>query len=131
MTYMFLNGGGMRGGPVHDHIAGAPLVRECATAPRYRFFAVNEEFPGLWPDEDGGASIQGELYELPLEMLRDHLLPVEPAELELGIIELDNGEPSLAMILRREVYESGKVTDITSFGGWRAYRAANPVGVPG
>ena len=30
MVLMFLNGGGMRGGPVHRHIEGVPLVGERA-----------------------------------------------------------------------------------------------------
>jgi gamma-glutamylcyclotransferase (GGCT)/AIG2-like uncharacterized protein YtfP len=123
MAYMFLNGGGMRGGPVHDHIEGVPLVGEARTAPRYRFYSVRDEFPALYPDPDGGAPIAGELYDVPMEMLRDALLPAEPPELELGIIELEDGDSSLAMILRAEVHARGDgLVDITEHGGWRAYR---------
>lgn len=126
MAYMFLNGGGMRGGPVHHHIADAPFVGEARTAPKYRFYAVGEDFPGLWPAQPGteGREIAGEVYDAPLEMLRDHLLPSEPPELELGIIELTDGTPSLAMILRRAEHESGEHVDITAYGGWRAYKSA-------
>ncbi|MGH3326608.1 MAG: allophanate hydrolase-related protein [Streptomycetales bacterium] len=122
MVYMFLNGGGMRGGPVHHHIAGTPFLGEARTAARYRFFAVGDDFPGLWPVAEGGGSIAGELYDVPLEALRDNLLPDEPAELELGVIELADGAPSLAMLLRSTEYDRGVHRDITAYGGWRAYR---------
>ena len=49
MALMFLNGGGMRGGPVHRHIGGVPLVAEVRTAPLYRFYSIRDEYPGLYP----------------------------------------------------------------------------------
>jgi gamma-glutamylcyclotransferase (GGCT)/AIG2-like uncharacterized protein YtfP len=120
---MFLNGGGMRGGPVHDHIEGVPLLGELRTAPKYRFYSVRDEFPALVPTVTGGAAIVGELYDLPLEMLHASLLPAEPSELELGTIELEDGSVSFAMLLRREVLERGTgLTEITEYGGWRAYK---------
>lgn len=123
MVYMFLNGGGMRGGPVHHHIAAAPFVGPARTAARYRFYAVRDEFPGLWPVGPGGYTIDGEVYDTPLEMLRDHLLPSEPPELELGVIELEDGTPALAMVLRRVEHESGGHVDISRHGGWHRYLA--------
>lgn len=124
MTFMFLNGGGMRGGPVHEHLAGAPFIRETATLPNYRFYAVNADFPGLWPVKDGGASIAGELYDVPLFIMHDLLLPNEPPELELGLVELEDGATSLGMLLRATALERGDLLDITEYGGWRAYLAA-------
>jgi hypothetical protein len=130
MVYMFLNGGGMRGGPVHHHIAGAPLVAETRTAPRYRFYAVNDAFPGLDPVEKGGVAVEGELYDVPWEMLRDGLMPNEPPELELGIIELEDGGASLAMLLRKlpAASQVATVVDISAYGGWRSYRQARSPG---
>lgn len=129
MARMFLNGGGMRGGPVHHHIQGMPFLGEATTAPGYRFYSVRDEFPGLYPDPAGGRAIAGELYDVPLGTLREALLPAEPAELELGVIELSDGGSSLAMLLRREVRARGRgVVDITEHGGWRAYRARAPRG---
>jgi hypothetical protein len=120
---MFLNGGGMRGGPVHHHIEGVPLLGELRTAPRYRFYSVRDEFPALVPTVAGGAAIIGELYDVPIDMLHHSLLPAEPPELELGTIELENGVVSFAMLLRREVLEAaGGLIEITKYGGWRAYR---------
>jgi hypothetical protein len=120
---MFLNGGGMRGGPVHHHIESVPLIGELRTAPNYRFYSVRDEFPALVPTAAGGAAIVGELYDVPIDMLHHSLLPAEPPELELGTIELENGVVSFAMLLRREVLEqAGGLIDITKYGGWRAYR---------
>jgi hypothetical protein len=123
MPPMFLNGGGMRGGPVHHHIEGVPLLGELRTAPKYRFYSVRDEFPGLVPVTEGGAAILGELYDLPMDMLHHSLLPAEPPELELGTIELEDGRLSFAMLLRRDVLEHGAdLTDITEHRGWRTYR---------
>jgi gamma-glutamylcyclotransferase (GGCT)/AIG2-like uncharacterized protein YtfP len=120
MPLMFLNGDGMRGGRLHAHIAGATLVGERRTLPRYRFYSVRDEFPALCPASDGGAAILGELYEVPMAQLRE-LLAREPPELELSIVELAADELSFGMILRRGVDEHA-FTDITRYGGWRAYR---------
>jgi gamma-glutamylcyclotransferase (GGCT)/AIG2-like uncharacterized protein YtfP len=119
MPLMFLNGDGMRGGRLHAHIAGATLVGERRTLPRYRFYSVRDEFPALCPASDG-AAILGELYEVPMAQLRE-LLTREPPELELSIVELAPDELSFGMILRRGVDEHA-FTDITRYGGWRAYR---------
>ena len=122
---LFVNGGGMRGGNVHYSIEGNKFLGEARTAPRYRFFSVRDEFPGLWLVDDGGASIEGELYEVSLDVIRDSFIPAEPPELELGVLELDDGGSALVVLMRKEVVESGEgLTDITEHGGWRAYRAS-------
>jgi gamma-glutamylcyclotransferase (GGCT)/AIG2-like uncharacterized protein YtfP len=122
---LFVNGGGMRGGNVHYSIEGLPFLGAARTAPRYRFFSVRDEFPGLWRVDEGGASIEGELYEVPLHVIRDRFIPAEPPELELGVLELEDGGSSLVVLMRKEVVESGEgLIDITEHGGWRAYRAS-------
>ena len=88
---LFVNGGGMRGGNVHYSIEGLPFLGEARTAPRYRFFSIRDEFPGLWPVAEGGVSVPGELYDVPLDVIRDRFIPAEPPELELSVIELDDG----------------------------------------
>ena len=122
MALMFLTGDGMRGGRLHQHIAGATLVGERRTLPRYRFYSVRDEFPALHPVGEGGAPVLGELYDVPMPQLHE-LLASEPPELELSIVELESGELSFGMVLRRGEREDA-LTDITSYGGWRAYRGA-------
>jgi hypothetical protein len=122
---LFLNGEGMRGGRVHPSIAHHPFLGEVRTAPRYRFYACDGRFPALWPVAEGGVSVPGELYALPLEAVRDSFMPVEPPELELGVIELADGSASLAVLLRPEVHARGEgLVDISDHGGWRAYQAS-------
>jgi gamma-glutamylcyclotransferase (GGCT)/AIG2-like uncharacterized protein YtfP len=122
VVYMFLNGGGMQGGDLHHLLRGAPLVKSTHTAPKYRFYSVDGRFPALEPVESGGVRVAGELYDVPWETLRDSLLPSEPGELELGIVELDDGTPSLAVLLRREYERTAALTDISDLGSWRAYQ---------
>jgi Allophanate hydrolase C-terminal domain len=122
---LFVNGGGMRGGEVHYSIEGLPFLGEARTAPRYRFFSVRDEFPGLWPVDEGGVSIPGELYDVPLDVIRDRFIPAEPPELELSVVELDDGSSALVVLVRANFYESGEgLKDISEYGGWRAYRAS-------
>jgi hypothetical protein len=125
---LFLNGEGMRGGRVHPHIAHYRFLGEASTAPRYRFYVYEDRFPALWPVAEGGISVPGELVELPLEAVRDDFLPVEPPELELGVVELADGAAALAVILRPDVHARGTgLVDISDYGGWRAYMERRPV----
>ena len=110
---LFVNGGGMRGGNVHYSIEGLPFLGEARTAPRYRFFSIRDEFPGLWPVAEGGVSVPGELYDVPLDVIRDRFIPAEPAELELSVIEMDDGSSAVAVVLREVAHEAGTgLTDI-------------------
>src|SRR5579875_1975226 len=125
MALMFLNGDGMRGGPLHRQIDGAPLIGECRTAPRYRFYSVRDQYPALYPaggDRADGQPILGELYDLPMALLRS-LLASEPPELELSVVELAGGQLTFGMVLRAAEHRTGRHRDITHYGGWRAYRA--------
>lgn len=124
VAHMFLNGTAMSGQKDHGTIDGARLVGPVRTAARYRFIAVRDEFPGLFPVEDGGCCIEGELYEMDHAVLHDSLLPSEPAELELATIELEDGRQVNAMQLMPDRLTAGdKIVDIADFGGWRAYQA--------
>ncbi|MFE9769170.1 gamma-glutamylcyclotransferase [Streptomyces sp. NPDC005808] len=124
MRRMFLNGTAMSGQKDHGAVIGATFLGPARTAAGYRFFAVRDSFPGLLPVESGGLSINGELYEMPDEMLFDQLLPEEPQELELGSIQLEDGSTVHAMILQPErIAAPDKVVDIADLGGWRAYQA--------
>lgn len=121
MALMFLNGGAMRGGPLHHLLDGAPLIASTRTAPKYRFYSVADVCPALYPVSHGGAAVAGELYDVPLDVLRDKLLPAEPPALELGVIEIADGSSSFAMLLRRGYL--AELTDITAHGDWHIYQA--------
>ncbi len=115
---MFLNGTAMSGQKDHGAHAGSTFLGPARTTARYRFFAVRDEFPGLLEVPAGGRCIDGELYDIPDDILRDRLLPSEPAELELGQIELIH-----AMLLVPSRLQPGdRVVDIAELGGFRAYQ---------
>ena len=122
MPRMFLNGTAMSGGADHHLVGDAPLVDRTTTAPRYRFHAVGGKYPALEDVGAGGAAVEGEVYDLSYEQLREVLLPGEPDGLELGVIELADGSGSLAMILRREYPKLPPLEDISELASWRAYQ---------
>jgi gamma-glutamylcyclotransferase (GGCT)/AIG2-like uncharacterized protein YtfP len=123
MPRMFLNGTAMRGGDMHHLVGDAEFLGAMRTAPRYRFHSVDDRYPALEDVGAGGASVEGELYEIDYEQLREVLLPAEPDGLELGVIELADGTGSFAMVLRRPKPDVG-TTDISELGSWRAHREA-------
>ncbi|MCX4745300.1 gamma-glutamylcyclotransferase [Kitasatospora sp. NBC_01287] len=123
MVRMFLNGQAMRGGEFHPLLGDSPFLGVVRTAPGHRFFSIRDVCPGLLPDPKADTAIEGELYEVTLEFLRDVLLPGEPPELEFGVIELADGSACFSMVLARGELERGAHREITGFGGWRAYLA--------
>ena len=126
---LFVNGEGMQGGSVHHSIAGHPFLGPARTAARYRFYSVRDEFPALWPDDVAGVPVDGELYDVPLAVIRDSFMPSEPPELELGVLEMQDGSSALAVLLRPDVHHSGAgLTDISELGAWRAYRRTREQG---
>lgn len=122
MVRMFLNGQAMRGGEFHPLLGDAPFLGVVRTAPGHRF-SIRDVCPGLLPDPGVDTAIEGELYELSLELLRDVILPGEPRELEFGVIQLADGSACFSMVLSRGELERGVHKEITEFGGWRAYLA--------
>ena len=110
-----------RGAPRPNH--RLMMKHTTSTAARYRFFAMRDELPGLHPVPRAGRVIEGELYDIPEAVLRDHLLPSEPPELTLGRIELIDGEAVNAMLLVPSRLAPGdRVVDISELGGFRAYQ---------
>lgn len=127
---MFLNGTAMSGQPDHHHLDGSLFLGAVNTATRYRFYAVRDEFPGLVPVDAGGASVEGELYEIDDEVWRTSLGPSEPAELTLGEIELLDGRYVAAMVLDPARLAEDDLADITATGGWRRHLALRGLEVP-
>jgi gamma-glutamylcyclotransferase (GGCT)/AIG2-like uncharacterized protein YtfP len=122
MALMFLNGGGMQGGPLHHQLQGHPLVARATSAPKYRYYSVGDRFPAMDEVATGGHAVVGEVYDISWAILRDHLVPAEPPELELGLIELADGAACLATVLRKPYTGSDELIDISEIGDWRKYR---------
>ena len=118
---MFVNGEAMTGGRLAPNLSNGRLFGPATTATRYRFLSVRDEFPALLPVDHHGVSVEGELYEVSYADLRELLLPKEPEELELTLIELLNGSGSLCMRLRADCMSLPGLVDISHFASWARY----------
>jgi allophanate hydrolase len=119
---------------VGAHLTGMPLnceltarnavfVEKTTTASKYRLYALTGSLPpkpGLSRcGTDGGARIEVELWDLPLDSVGSFLAGI-PAPLGLGTLELCDGRTVHGFIC--ESYAIVEAVDITAFGGWRNYR---------
>ncbi|MCW4353354.1 allophanate hydrolase [Hoyosella sp. YIM 151337] len=114
-------GAHMRGFPLNHEIvrAGGRFRADVSTAPSYRMFAL----PGPVPKpavvrSAGGTSLAGELWRLPDAGLGAFLAAL-PRPMTLGKVELQTGEWVVGFGCSDPAGE-----DISSYGGWAAYRAA-------
>ena len=79
------------------------------------------EKPGLVRCEEGGSSIEVEIFSLTYEALGKFLSMI-PSPLGLGKIVLSDATSVIGFIC--EPYALSDATDITSFKGWRYYRSS-------
>jgi gamma-glutamylcyclotransferase (GGCT)/AIG2-like uncharacterized protein YtfP len=122
VSLAFFYGTFMRGQPGEANLAEAEFVGEAHTAPRYRLYSIRDEHPLLVEVEEGGASIAGQLLDVP-EELWERIFAAEPPGLHFGTIELADGRTVQGMFGDQD-YADREGTDITSHGGWAAYVAA-------
>jgi allophanate hydrolase len=119
-------GAHLSGQPLNHQLLelGARLVASTTTAPLYRLFdlGTTPARPGMVREAHGGAAIEVEVWEFDPPGLGT-FLPRVPAPLAIGSVELVDGTTVLGFLC--ESYALGSARDITSFGGWRAYRAAD------
>ena len=98
---------------------GGRLLTAMQSAPCYRLYALADgRRPGMVRDENDGAAIAVEVWELPSSELGS-LLAAIPAPLGLGKVELSDGRWLSGFIC--EGYGLQGATDITGYGGWRAW----------
>jgi allophanate hydrolase len=103
----------------------ATLVRTTRTAPIYRFYALPNTTPpkpGLIRVNDGpGHAIELEVWEMPVEAYGSFVAGIG-APLCIGTLQLEDGQSVQGFVC--ESYAIAGATDISSFGGWRAYVAS-------
>lgn len=116
---LFVNGTLMRGLALHANLRGATFLQEVRTAPRYRLYSIDDVHPGMFEVDDGGVAVVGELYLVPVPVLRQ-VEANEPPNLYLGQVHLEDGRSVLGVLYPRDLAEQGH-RDISAFGGWRAY----------
>ncbi|NJK27913.1 MAG: gamma-glutamylcyclotransferase [Coleofasciculaceae cyanobacterium SM2_3_26] len=122
--YFFICGSALRGQPDHQNLQSAKFVKEAKTLPKYRLHAVgNGWHPGIYPVEEGGIAIPGEIYEMTQEQYR-HLLDNEPPDLYEGQVVLEDGQTLSAMLYPQELVEKHGWQDISHYGGWANYKQA-------
>jgi gamma-glutamylcyclotransferase (GGCT)/AIG2-like uncharacterized protein YtfP len=121
MSLAFFYGTFMRGQPGEANLAGATFVGEVETARRYRLYSIRDEHPLLIEVEKGGASIAGQLLDVP-DGLWSRIFAAEPPGLHFGKVELADGRAVDGMFGEPE-YAEREGSDITSHGGWAAYVA--------
>jgi hypothetical protein len=123
-----VNGTLMRGLELEPnmHAAGAAFVREDTTQPAYRLWTIDDVHPAMIRVTDGsGVGVAVEVWDVPDSGFAGILLK-EPPGLSIGKVTLAGGETVLGVIGEPALVEGQ--TEITAFGGWRAYTASKEAG---
>jgi len=98
---------------------GGRLSGATQSAPCYRLFALADgKRPGMVRDTTSGIAISVEIWDLPSSEMGS-LLAAIPAPLGIGKVELADGRWLNGFIC--EEYGLQGATDITRYGGWRAW----------
>ena len=107
---------------------GGVLVSRTSTAPSYRLLRVGEgaPVPALVRVESGGAAIEVETWVLPAARLAE-VLSAAADSVCLGRVLLADGSSEIGFVADASVLADPTALDITQFGGWRAYLAAQSV----
>ena len=103
---------------------GARLLRATDTAAQYRLYALAggpPARPGLVRVGEGGVAIAVEVWELPSSEVGSFLAGI-PAPLGLGRLQLADGSWETGFICTPEGLRGA--TDISEWGGWKAWRAS-------
>ena len=112
------------------HMSGLPLnyqltkrdgklLSKTTTAKKYRLYALPDgKRPGMIRDEENGASIEVEVWSLPIENYGSFVAGI-PAPLGIGCVELMDGNVEQGFVC--ESYAINNAKEITAHGGWRHY----------
>jgi allophanate hydrolase len=120
-------GAHLSGEPLNHQLTGVGgvLVRACRTAPRYRLYALANTTPakpGLVraaAGAEGAVSVEVEVWALPTAAF-GHFVAHVPAPLCIGSVELEDGARVSGFLCEPHAILDAR--DISSFGGWRAFR---------
>ncbi len=117
-------GAHLSGMPLNGQLTerGARLITQTHTAPDYRFYALKGTVPpkpGLLRVEPGGGTpIVVELWEMPVAQYGSFVAHI-PAPLGIGSLKLADGSSVQGFLCEPQALSNA--TDISHFGGWRAY----------
>ena len=115
-------GAHLQGMPLHWQLTsrGAKLISRTKTASTYRLYAMANSAPPkpALVHADGGAAIEVEVYELPVEAFGSFTVEVPPP-LAIGTVTLEDGSMVKGFVAEPRALAGAE--DITALGGWRAY----------
>ncbi|WP_199232534.1 allophanate hydrolase [Caulobacter sp. D5] len=118
-------GAHLEGMPLHWQLTSrnARFLGAAKTADSYRLYAIANSTPPkpALVFSEGGAPIAVELYELDLAAFGSFTAEV-PAPLAIGSVTLDDGRTVKGFVAEPRALDGA--TEITGFGGWRAYIAS-------
>lgn len=122
--HLAVAGAHLRGEPLEHQLVdrGARFVATTATAPAYRLYEIADSTPAkpaLVHAGDMGASIEVDLWALSPAALGDFVHAIPPP-LCIGTVELADGRQVTGFLSEPRALD--RATDITTHGGWRAYR---------
>jgi allophanate hydrolase len=123
-------GAHLSGMPLNGELtsSGARLIDTVRTAGEYRLFALPGTHPPrpglLWVAGSNGASIELEIWAMPQEPYGRFVAAVPPP-LTIGTIKLADGRTVQGFLVEAEAVVGAR--DISGFGGWRAFLAAQKV----
>ena len=119
-VHLAVNGVLMRGLALNRNLltVGATFVGEAQTAPVYRLWSIDDQYPAMQRIHRGGTAITLEVWAMPLSHLGT-ILRQEPPGLCIGTVLLADGSTVLGVL--GEAYVCAGQPEITSWGGWRAY----------
>jgi len=123
-------GAHLSGQPLNHQLTsrGASLAATTRTAPVYRLYALATEPPKpalvRVGDVDGAGAVEVEVWELDAAGFASFVDEI-PAPLGIGRVLLEDRSDVAGFLCESIAIEDA--LDITSFGGWRAYRATLPV----
>jgi allophanate hydrolase len=117
-------GAHLAGFPLNTQLTsrGARLLGAAQTAPLYRLYALpgtTPPKPGMARVERGGASIEVEIWRLPLAGFGAFVAEVPPP-LAIGTVALADGSSVKGFLCEAVALEGA--ADISRFGGWRNFR---------
>lgn len=117
-----VNGSLMQGFALNSNLlsVNAEFIREATTSAQYRMWSINDQYPAMQRDSNGGEKINLEIWQMtPESLLR--ILESEPPGLCLGKIELTDNQWVFGIL--GEEYICQGMQEITACGGWRNYQA--------
>jgi hypothetical protein len=125
MVLLAVNGTLMRGLELNPNLlnVGANFVEETSTEPAYRIWSIADRHPAMQRFATGGVSVAVEIWAVPPAGLAT-ILQQEPPGLSIGKVKLADGREVLG-VLGEAILCEGR-TEITRYGGWRAYIADKP-----